>query len=323
MKAIRVQELGGPEVLRLEDVPVPDPGEGEARIRVAASGVNFIDVYFRTGAYKSPLPFTPGMEAAGIVDAVGPGVDGVQPGDRVAYAMQVGSYAEYAVLPAWKLVPVPEGVDLEIAAAVMLQGMTAHYLARSTVPLERGKRVLVHAAAGGVGLLLTQMAKLGGATVYGTVSTEEKAELAKQAGADEVIRYTEKDFAEEVSRVTEGKGVDVVYDSVGKDTFDASMKCLGPRGFLVLFGQSSGAVPPVDPQRLNAGGSLYLTRPTLGHYIATPDELRGRAGDLFEWIEAGQLDVRIGEKHPLGNAGEAHERLTGRKTTGKVLLVPS
>ncbi len=323
MKAIRVQELGGPEVLRLEDVPVPDPGEGEARIRVTASGVNFIDVYFRTGAYKSPLPFTPGMEAAGIVDAVGPGVDGVQPGDRVAYAMQVGSYAEYAVLPAWKLVPVPEGVDLEIAAAVMLQGMTAHYLARSTVPLERGQRVLVHAAAGGVGLLLTQIAKLAGATVYGTVSTEEKAGLAKQAGADEVIRYTEKDFAEEVSRVTEGKGVDVVYDSVGKETFDASMKCLGPRGFLVLFGQSSGAVPPVDPQRLNAGGSLYLTRPTLGHYIATPDELRGRAGDLFEWIEAGQLDVRIGEKHPLGNAGEAHERLTGRKTTGKVLLVPS
>jgi NADPH2:quinone reductase len=237
--------------------------------------------------------------------------------------MQLGSYAEYAVLPSWKLVPVPQGVELATAAAAMLQGMTAHYLARSTVALAEGQRVLVHAAAGGVGLLLTQIAKLCGATVYGTVSTEEKAELARGAGADEVILYSRTDFAEEVGRLTEGKGVDVVYDSVGKDTFDRSLTCLRPRGFLVLFGQSSGAVPPVDPQRLNSGGSLYLTRPSLGHYIADADELRRRAGEVFEWIRAGRLSVRIGETHPLSDAGAAHERLTGRKTTGKVLLLPA
>jgi NADPH2:quinone reductase len=323
MRAIRVHEAGGPEVLRLEEAPIPEPGEGEARVRIEASGVNFIDVYFRTGAYKTPFPFTPGMEGAGVVDAVGPGVEGVGVGDRVAYAMQLGSYAEYAVLPSWKLVPVPQGVELATAAAAMLQGMTAHYLARSTVALAEGQRVLVHAAAGGVGLLLTQIAKLCGATVYGTVSTEEKAELARGAGADEVILYSRTDFAEEVGRLTEGKGVDVVYDSVGKDTFDRSLTCLRPRGFLVLFGQSSGAVPPVDPQRLNSGGSLYLTRPSLGHYIADADELRRRAGEVFEWIRAGRLSVRIGETHPLSDAGSAHERLTGRKTTGKVLLLPA
>lgn len=321
MKAIRVNEVGGPEVLRLEEVPTPEPGEGEARVRVAASGVNFIDIYTRTGAYPVETPFTPGMEASGVVDAVGAGVTNVEVGDRVAYAMNIGSYAEQAIVPAWKLVKVPEGVDLQLAAAVMLQGMTAHYLTHSTVSLESGQRILVHAAAGGVGLLLTQLAKRRGAIVYGTVSTEEKEELARGAGADEVIRYTEKDFAEEIDGITDGKGLDVVYDSVGKDTFDRSLECLRPRGHLVLFGQSSGAVPPVDPQRLNRGGSLYLTRPSLGHYAANAEEITWRAGDLFEWIAAGELDVRVGETHPLSDAGEAQERLAGRKTTGKVLLL--
>lgn len=320
MRAIRVHEVGGADVLRIQDVPLPTPGQGEARVKVAAAGVNFIDVYQRTGAYKMPLPFTPGMEAAGVVDAVGEGVTGVKVGDRVAYAMHAGSYAEQAIVPAGKLVPVPDGVGLDVAAAVMLQGMTAHYLALGTFPLQKGQKALVHAAAGGVGLLLTQIAKRLGATVYGTVSTEEKAELARGAGADEVIRYDQSDFAEEVKRITGGVGLDVVYDSVGKDTFDRSMSVLRPRGYLVLYGQSSGAVPPVDPQRLNAGGSLFLTRPTLGHYIATPEELRRRASDLFTWIANGELDVRIGERHSLEDAGVAHERLTGRKTTGKVLL---
>ncbi len=322
MRAIRVEAVGGPEALQVREVPVPEPGDGEARVRVTASGVNFIDVYTRTGAYKVPPPFTPGMEAAGVVDAVGPGVSGVSVGDRVAYAMQIGSYAEQAIVPAWKLVPVPEDVDLEVAAAVMLQGMTAHYLTQSTVQLGEGQTALVHAAAGGVGLLLTQIAKRCGAVVYGTVSTEEKAALAKAAGLDEVIRYTEVDFQEEVARLTNGTGVDVVYDSVGKDTFDRSMACLRPRGYLVLYGQSSGAVPPVDPQRLNRGGSLYLTRPSLGHYMTDAEEAASRAGDLFRWIREGKLNVRIGESHSLEDAGLAHERLTGRKTTGKVLLIP-
>ncbi len=322
MRAIRVQEVGGPEVLRVEEVPSPEPGEGEVRVRIEAAGVNFIDIYVRTGAYKAETPFTPGMEAAGVVDAVGPGVTGLSVGDRVAYAMEMGSYAEEAVVPAWKLVPVPDGVELDDAAAVMLQGMTAHYLTHSTFPLEPGHRALVHAAAGGVGLLLSQIAKRLGATVYGTVSTAEKADLARSAGVDEVIRYTEADFAKEVDRLTEGKGVDVVYDSVGKDTFDRSMGCLRPRGMLVLYGQSSGPVPPVDPQRLNAGGSLYLTRPSLGHYAASREELLARSGDLFSWIGAGELELRIGETHPLEDAGVAHERLNGRKTTGKVLLKP-
>ncbi len=322
MRAIRVQEVGGPEVLRVEEVPSPEPGEGKVRVRIEAAGVNFIDIYVRTGAYKAETPFTPGMEAAGVVDAVGPGVTGLSVGDRVAYAMEMGSYAEEAVVPAWKLVPVPDGVELDDAAAVMLQGMTAHYLTHSTFPLEPGHRALVHAAAGGVGLLLSQIAKRLGATVYGTVSTAEKADLARSAGVDEVIRYTEADFAKEVDRLTEGKGVDVVYDSVGKDTFDRSMGCLRPRGMLVLYGQSSGPVPPVDPQRLNAGGSLYLTRPSLGHYAASREELLARSGDLFSWIGAGELELRIGETHPLEDAGVAHERLNGRKTTGKVLLKP-
>ena len=320
MRAIRVHEIGGAEVLGVEEIAAPTPGEGEARVKIAAAGVNFIDVYQRTGAYKMPLPFTPGMEGAGIVDAVGSGVTGVKVGDRVAYAMQAGSYAEQVIVPAWKLVPVPNAVELDAAAAVMLQGMTAHYLALSTFPLAKGHRALVHAAAGGVGLLLTQIAKRLGATVYATVSTEQKAELARGAGADEVIRYDQTDFAEEVKRFTGGAGLDVVYDSVGKDTFDRSMSVLRPRGMMVLYGQSSGAVPPVDPQRLNSGGSLFLTRPTLGHHISSPVELRRRAGDLFDWIASGELKVRIGERHPLEEAGVAHERLTGRKTTGKVLL---
>lgn len=322
MRAIRVETVGGPEALQLKEVPSPEPGEGEARVRVAASGVNFIDIYVRTGAYKVPTPFTPGMEAAGVVDAVGPGVSGLAVGDRVAYAMHIGSYAEEAIVPTWKLVEVPESVDLDIAAAVMLQGMTAHYLAKSTVELKEGDRVLVHAGAGGLGLLLTQVAKLCGATVFSTVSTEEKAELARAAGADEVILYTKTDFADEVNRLTDGKGLDVVYDSVGKDTFDRGLTCLRPRGTMVLCGQSSGAVAPIDPQRLNAGGSLYLTRPSLGHYAASAEEVSWRAGDLFTWIAAGQLDVRIGETHPLADAGLAQERLAGRKTTGKVLLIP-
>ena len=322
MRAIRVEAVGGAEALELQDVPVPELGEGEARVRITASGVNFIDVYTRTGAYQVATPFTPGMEAAGVVDAVGPGVSGVEIGGRVAYAMHIGSYAEQAIVPVWKLVRVPDGVNLDIAAAVMLQGMTAHYLTHSTVPLREGQSALVHAAAGGVGLLLTQIAKRLGATVYGTVSTAEKAELALAAGLDEVIRYAALDFADEIDRLTKGRGVDVVYDSVGKDTFDRSMACLRPRGHLVLFGQSSGAVPPVDPQLLNSGGSLYLTRPSLGHYAADPEEVAWRAGDLFSWIEAGELDVRISETHPLEDAGVAHEHLTGRKTTGKVLLIP-
>lgn len=322
MRAIRVETVGGPEALQVHDVPTPDPGEGEARVRVTASGVNFIDVYTRTGAYSVPTPFTPGMEAAGVVDAVGPGVSGLSVGDRVAYAMNIGSYAEAAIVPTWKLAKVPEGVDLEVAAAAMLQGMTAHYLVKSTVALKEGDRVLVHAGAGGVGLLLTQLAKRCGATVFTTVSTEEKAELSRGAGADEVILYTQTDFADEVKRFTDGGGLDVVYDSVGKETFDRSLSCLRPRGYMVLFGQSSGAVPPVDPQRLNAGGSLYLTRPSLGHYAASADEISWRAGDIFAWIAAGELDVRIGETHPLADAGVAHERLTGRRTTGKVLLIP-
>jgi NADPH:quinone reductase len=320
MRAIRVHEVGGPEVLKVEEVAEPKPGKGEARVRVTASGVNFIDVYFRTGAYPTTTPFTPGMEGAGVVEEVGPGVSGVKPGDRVAWAMHLGSYAEQAIVPAWKLVPVPDGVELEVASAVMLQGMTAHYLTHSTFPIESGQKALVHAGAGGVGLLLTQLAKKRGATVYATVSTEAKAELARGAGADEVILYNDVEFGEEVERLTGGQGVDVVYDSVGADTFDRSMDSLRPRGCLVLYGQSSGAVPPVDPQRLNTGGSLFLTRPSLGHYVATPEELHRRAGDLFGWIGDGTLKVRIGESHPLADAGVAHDRLTGRKTTGKVLL---
>lgn len=322
MKAIRMFETGGPEVLRLEEMPEPEPGEGFARVKLEASGVNFIDIYHRSGQYKLPLPMSLGGEAAGVVDAVGPGVTEVRVGDRVASTQFMGAYAEYAIAPARGLVRVPDGVDMKVAAAVLLQGMTAHYLTHSTFPLKRGDTALVHAAAGGVGLLLVQIAKRLGASVIGTVGTEEKAALARQVGADEVILYREQDFAAETKRLTGGRGVDVVYDSVGKTTFDSSLNCLRPRGYLVLFGQSSGAVGPFDPQTLNAKGSLFLTRPTLVHYIATRDELEWRASDLFTWIAAGELSVRIGREFPLAQAGAAQEALASRQTTGKVLLVP-
>lgn len=322
MKAVRVHQFGDPEVLSCEDVPLPEPGAGEARVKVEAAGVNFIDIYHRTGLYPGQLPITLGMEGAGIVDAVGPDVSEVKPGDRVAYAMQQGSYAEYAIVPSWKLVPLPDGVDTQQGAAVMLQGMTAHYLSHSTYPLQPGDTALVHAAAGGVGLLLVQMAKRRGARVIGTVSTAEKARLAREAGADEVILYTQTDFEEEVKRLTDGQGVNVVYDSVGKTTFDKGLNCLKRRGYMVLYGQASGPVPPLDPQILNTKGSLFLTRPSLGHYAADRAELLQRAGDLFAWIEAGELNVRIDQTFPLAEAAEAHRYMEERKTKGKVLLIP-
>lgn len=320
MRAVRVHNYGGPEALRYDEVPTPEPGPGEARVKIAAAGVNFIDIYQRSGQYKGQLPFTVGSEGAGIVDAIGPEVQDVQVGDRVAYAMQLGSYAEYAIVPAWKLVPVPAAIELSTAAATMLQGMTAHYLTSSTFPLKPGDTAIVHAAAGGVGLLLTQLAKLRGARVIGTVSTPAKAQLARNAGADEVSDYAE--FAEVAKRITDGRGVDVVYESVGKDTFDQSLGTLRPRGYLVLYGQSSGAVPPIDPQILNAKGSLFLTRPTLAHYVQDRAELLGRAGELFELIAAGRLNVRIDRTYPLAEAGAAHAALASRATSGKVLLTP-
>jgi NADPH2:quinone reductase len=322
MKAVRVHQFGGPEVLSYDDLPEPEPGPGEARVRIAASGVNFIDIYHRTGQYKGDLPLTLGQEGAGVVDAVGPGVGEVRVGDRVAFASVQGSHAEHAIVPATRLVPLPEGVDMQQAAAVLLQGMTAHYLAHSTYALRPGDTALVHAAAGGVGLLLVQIARRRGARVIGTVSTEEKALLARDAGADEVILYAQEDFAAAVQRLTGGRGADVVYDSVGRATFDQSLACLRPRGTLALFGQSSGAVPPVDPQRLNTGGSLFLTRPTLGHHIATRDELLMRAGDLFRWLASGELRVRVHATYPLAQAGAAQAALASRTTQGKLLLIP-
>lgn len=320
MKAIRVERPGGPEVLTLQDVPLPEPGPGQARVRIHRIGVNYIDIYHRTGLYPLDLPFTPGSEAAGVVDAVGEGVTEVKVGDRVAYAMHRGSYAEYAIVPAWILAPIPDEISFETAAAVMLQGLTAHYLTHSTFPIQPGHKVLVHAAAGGVGLLLVQMAKARGATVFGTVSTQAKAELAKAAGADEVILYTQEDFAEAIQTITGGEGLDCVYDSVGKDTFEKSLKCLRPRGYLVLFGQSSGPVPPVDLQILNSHGSLYVTRPSLAHYILDREELLQRTNDLFAWIKEKKLDVRIDSTFPLAQAAEAHKRLESRASSGKILL---
>jgi NADPH2:quinone reductase len=322
MKAIRVHVTGGPEVLTYEDIALPEPKAGEARVKIEASGVNYIDTYQRSGLYKVPLPFVLGQEAAGVVDAVGAGVTEVKPGDRVAYASAIGAYAEYAVVPAWRLVPVPQGVTTQQAAAVMLQGMTAHYLACDTFPLKSGDTALVHAAAGGVGLLLVQVAKMRGARVIGTVSTEDKARLARQVGTDEVILYTQQDFEVEVKRLTDGKGVNVAYDSVGKDTFDKSLNCIKPRGYMVLFGASSGPVPPLDPQVLNEKGSLYLTRPLLAHYIADRAELSKRANDLFDWMRAGKLSVRIDRTFPLANAADAHRALHSRATKGKILLLP-
>lgn len=322
MQAIRVHQFGGVDVLSLDEVPVPAPGPGEARVKLEAVGVNYIDIYHRTGQYKGALPLTLGQEGAGVVEAVGPNVTEVKPGDRVAYALQQGSYAEYQVVSSWRLVPIPAAVTAQQAAAVMLQGTTAHYLCFSTYPLRPGDTALVHAAAGGVGLLLVQIAKRCGARVLGTVSTEEKAQLAREAGADEVILYTQTDFETEVKRLTAGKGVHVVYDSVGKTTFDKSLNCLRPRGYMVLFGQSSGAVPPLDPQVLNAKGALFLTRPTLGFYTADRQELLSRTNDLFAWMASGELKVRIDRTFSLAQAAEAHRYMEGRQSKGKVLLIP-
>lgn len=320
MKAIRVHAVGGPEVLVLEDTDAPIPGPKEALVRLSAAGVNFIDIYHRIGLYPLPLPFIPGNEGAGFVEAVGPEVTEVRPGDRVAYAMSTGSYAELAVVPAWRLVPIPERVSFEAAAAAMLQGMTAHYLAHSTFPLAPGHQALVHAAAGGVGLLLVQMAKKRGARVLGTVSTEAKAEAARRAGADVVIRYTEEDFEAVARRETDGRGLDVVYDSVGKTTFDKSLRSLRPRGLLALFGQSSGPVPPFDPGELAKRGSLFLTRPTLAHYNLDRAEILARAGEVLSWMEKGELEVAIDRTLPLAKAGEAHRLLESRQTSGKLVL---
>lgn len=321
MRVIQVSEHGGPEVLVPADVEVDRPGSGEVLIDVAAAGVNFIDTYHRTGLYPLDLPFVPGMEGAGTVMEVGPGVD-LRPGDRVAWAEASGSYAERVIAPAEVLVPVPDDVDLETAAAVMLQGMTAHYLVTDTFPLGPGDRCLIHAAAGGVGLLLVQLAKRMGAEVFGTVGSAEKAELAAAAGADHVIPYREQDFADAVRSTVGEKGLDVVYDGVGRAVFDASLELLRMRGMMVTFGNASGPVEPVSPLRLSQAGSLFLTRPTLFHYIATREDLERRASDLFGWIAAGELSVRIGERLPLDRAAEAHRLLEGRQTTGKVLLVP-
>jgi NADPH2:quinone reductase len=322
MKAIIVNRTGGPEVLEYADVEAPKPKAGEALVKIAAIGVNYIDVYHRTGLYKLPTPFIPGSEAAGTIEALGEGVTDVAIGERVAYAMVPGAYAEYAVAPATKLVKIPDGVDFATAAAAMLQGMTAHYLVTSTYQLKPGDGALVHAAAGGVGLLLIQMAKRIGARVFGTVSTDEKAKLAREAGADHVILYTKEDFEAEVKRLTNDRGLQVVYDSVGKDTFLKSLRVLAPRGMLALFGQSSGPVPPFDPALLAQGGSLFLTRPSLFHYTLTREELMWRAGDVFNWIRGGELKMRIHGTFPLRDAAEAHRQLEGRKTTGKVLLAP-
>ena len=322
MRAIVVSELGGPEVMVAAEREDLAAGPGEILVRVAAAGVNFIDIYQRSGigAYTQRTPYTPGGEGAGTVLAVGDGVTDFTAGDRVAWSTGQGSYAEQAVLPARSAVPVPRGIDLRIAAAVMLQGMTAHYLTHSTFPVQEGNVAVVHAAAGGVGLLLTQMIKRRGGLIVATASTTPKAVLARQAGADHVTSYEE--FGEAVRRITGERGADVVYDGVGKATFDHSLAALRPRGMMVLYGASSGPVPPLDPQRLNSGGSLFLTRPTLVHYVADRAELLWRAGDLFEWIAKGELDVRIGGEYPLADAGRAHEDLAGRRTTGKLLLIP-
>jgi NADPH2:quinone reductase len=323
MKAIRVHEVGGPEVLTWEDVPDPVPGEGQALVRVEAAGVNFIDAYFRTGLYKGPaLPFVVGQEAAGTVAALGAGVTEVAVGDRVAYTGAHGSYAELAAVPASRLVKLPEGVSAREGAAAMLQGMTAHYLTFTTFPLKEGDACLIHAAAGGMGQLLCQIARMRGARVFGTTSSEEKARLAREAGADEVILYTEQDFAAEVKRLTGGRGVQVVYDGVGHDTFEKSLDCLAPRGTMVSYGQASGKVPPVDITILNTKGSLYLTRPSLTHHIATREDLQWRASDILGWIAEGKLRLSIGLELPMAEAAEAHRALEGRRTTGKVILIP-
>ena len=322
MHAIRIHATGGPEVLRLEELPIPDPGPGQVLFRVEAAGVNFIEVYQRTGQYKLALPAIPGNEAAGVVTAVGPGVADLRAGDRIATVNALGSYAQHALVAAERAVTLPAGLTTRDAAAAMLQGMTAHYLACSTRPLERGDTCLVHAAAGGVGLLLCQIARMRGARVIGTVSTRDKAARAREAGAGDVILYTEQDFVAEVRRLTGGAGVQVVYDSVGATTFGGSLACLAPRGTLALFGQSSGPVAPFDPQVLNRMGSLFLTRPTLQHYIATRAELLERAGEVLGWVRDGRLRLSVWREVPLAEAAEAHRLLEARVTSGKLLLVP-
>jgi NADPH2:quinone reductase len=322
MQAIQVKQVGGPEVLTLSELPNPSPKPNEAIVQIKASGVNFIDVYFREGRYPAQLPFVDGQEASGVVTEIGHEVTNVQAGDRVAYTSALGSYAEYAAVPANRLVKIPDELDFEQAAAAMLQGMTAHYLLHSTYPLKQGETALIHAAAGGVGLLLVQMAKTIGARVIGTAGTQEKAQLARDAGADECIVYTEADFETETKRLTDGKGVHVVYDGVGKATFDKDLEVLLPRGYLVLFGGSSGAVPPFDLIKLSQKGSIFITRPTLAHYTLTRDELEWRASDVLGAIVRGDLKLRIHKVYALAEAAQAHRDLEGRKTTGKLLLKP-
>ena len=322
MNAIQIQNTGGPEVLQVVDLPIPVPGPGQVLIRVEAVGVNFIEIYFRKGQYKATMPLVPGSEAAGTVEDLGSGVTGFKPGDLVASVGVLGSYAEYALVPAAQLVKVPAGLTPEQAAAAMLQGMTAHYLAHSTYPLKSGDTALIHAGAGGVGLLLTQMAAKIGARVITTVSTKEKAELSREAGASEVILYTEQDFLAEVKRLTGGKGVDVVYDSVGKTTFENSLNCLRPRGLMALFGGSSGPVPAFDLIQLSSKGSLFITRPTLWHYVGTRQELEMRAGEVLNSVKSGELKLRMEHMYPLAEAGRAQAEMEDRKTTGKILLEP-
>lgn len=322
MKAVRIHTTGGPEVLRYEDAPEPTPKAGEALVKIDAAGLNYIDVYYRTGLYKTELPFTVGMEGGGTVTALGSGVTDLKVGDKVAYTGVAGAYAELAVVPAARLIKLPAGVTTRQGAAAMLQGLTAHYLACSTYPLKAGDTCLVHAAAGGVGLLLVQIAKLRGARVIGTVSNEDKAKLARETGADHTILYTQQDFEAEVKRITGGKGVQVVYDSVGKTTWDKSLNSLAPRGLMALFGQSSGPIGQIDPQILNQKGSLFLTRPSLVHYIGTRDDLLARAGEVLGWIRDGKLKLRTEFEYPLKDAAEAHRALESRRTTGKVLLLP-
>jgi NADPH2:quinone reductase len=322
MKAVFVTDPGGVDKLRYADLPMPKPGPGEALVKIHAAGVNFIDIYYRTGLYKAEPPVVLGLEGAGVVEQAGEGVTGVAAGDRVAWAMARGAYAEYAVVPAWQLVKVPDDLSLEVAAGSMLQGMTAHYLTHSTHPLKSGDTALIHAAAGGAGQWTVAAAKLRGARVIGTVSTKEKAEVARQAGCDEVILYTEQDFEKEVKRLTDGQGVDVVYDSVGKATWERSLNSLKPRGMMVSFGNASGPVDPIQPLILSQKGSLYLTRPSLGNYTATREELLWRANDVFGWLRDGHLKLQIYARYPLSEAGRAQEELASRKTTGKLLLIP-
>lgn len=322
MKAVEVSHTGGPEVLEYKDVPEPQPKPNEALVDIKAAGLNFIDVYFREGRYPSTLPFIVGQEAAGVVEKVGSEVTSLKPGDRVSYTGLQGAYAEKAAVAADRLVKIPEGVSFEQAAALMLQGMTAHYLVKSTYPLKSGETCLIHAAAGGVGQLLVQMAKMIGAAAIATAGSDEKCEIARKAGADHVINYDKQDFEEETKRLTEGKGVHVVYDGVGKTTFEKGLNVLKPRGYMVLFGGASGAVPPFDLIKLSQKGSLYVTRPTLGAYIATREELEWRASEVMGWVAAGKLKISIGQTYPLAQAEKAHRDLEGRKTTGKTLLIP-